>query len=161
MVLAHLGRGEHNDVVIAEESVSDSHAKLQRRDGTWYVIDLGSTNGTYVGGKRIEGEERLGSTADLRLGGVKLAFAATATEPVTEPRGSTRQFSGVSAADFAPRPAPSRSGAAAPRPSRPAAREPASPRMTTGGGSGGLRWLWLLIGGAAVIGATLYIIKGR
>ena len=57
-ILAHIGRGEHNDVVIAEESVSDSHAKLQRRDGDWYLTDVGSTNGTYVAGRRITAEER-------------------------------------------------------------------------------------------------------
>src|ERR1700722_11951537 len=82
-VIAHLGRGEHNDIVIAEESVSDSHAKLQRRDGVWYVTDLRSTNGTYVGGRRIDAEERLDHSADLRLGGVKLTFAVIPSEAPT------------------------------------------------------------------------------
>ena len=160
MVLAHLGRGEHNDIVVPEESVSDSHAKLQRRDGIWYLTDLGSTNGTYVGGRRIEGEERLGPTADLRLGGVKLSFATSPTEPATEPRGSTRQFSGVSAAEFAPRAGASRSSAPG-RSSRPEPREPALPARTAAGGTRGHRWLWLILLGAAVIAATLYFVQGR
>ena len=48
--LAHVGRGSHNDIVIQDDSVSETHAKLQRRDDGWYVVDAGSTNGTYVGG---------------------------------------------------------------------------------------------------------------
>ena len=75
-VLAHVGRGPHNDIVIVEESVSDSHAKLQRREGMWYVTDLGSTNGTYIGGRRIAAEEKLSTDADIRFGGVPLVFRA-------------------------------------------------------------------------------------
>jgi len=72
--LAHIGRGAHNDVVIPDDSVSDTHAKLQRRDDGWYVVDVGSTNGTYVGGQRIPVERRLDGAPDLRFGGVKVVF---------------------------------------------------------------------------------------
>ena len=72
--LAHVGRGAHNDVIVADESVSDSHAKLQRREDGWYVVDMGSTNGTYVGGRRIESEAPLVGAPDVRFGGVKFIF---------------------------------------------------------------------------------------
>jgi pSer/pThr/pTyr-binding forkhead associated (FHA) protein len=72
--LAHVGRGAHNDIVVSDESVSDSHAKLQRREDGWYVVDMGSTNGTYVGGRRIEGEAPLIGAPDVRFGGVKFIF---------------------------------------------------------------------------------------
>jgi pSer/pThr/pTyr-binding forkhead associated (FHA) protein len=72
--LAHVGRGAHNDIVIADESVSDSHAKLQRREDGWYVVEMGSTNGTYVGGRRIDGEAPLIGAPDVRFGGVKFIF---------------------------------------------------------------------------------------
>jgi pSer/pThr/pTyr-binding forkhead associated (FHA) protein len=72
--LAHVGRGAHNDIVVADESVSDSHAKLQRRDDGWYVVDMGSTNGTYVGGRRIDAEAALVGAPDVRFGGVKFIF---------------------------------------------------------------------------------------
>ena len=72
--LAHVGRGAHNDIVVADESVSDSHAKLQRREDGWYVVDMGSTNGTYVGGRRIEAEAPLIGAPDVRFGGVKFIF---------------------------------------------------------------------------------------
>jgi len=72
--LTHVGRGAHNDIVIADESISDSHAKLQRREAGWFVVDMESTNGTYVGGKRIAGEQALVGAPDLRLGGIKFIF---------------------------------------------------------------------------------------
>jgi pSer/pThr/pTyr-binding forkhead associated (FHA) protein len=146
-VLAHVGRGSHNDVVIFEESVSDSHAKLQRRDGVWYVTDLGSTNGTYVNGRRITVEERLAPDTELRFGGVKLLFRVSATEPTTEPRAFTRQF-GVPDTRR-----PAQAGApAAPRP------RPREPQFTEANvlppeRSGVPWWAWAIalvaIGGAA------------
>lgn len=69
--LTHIGRGPYNDVVLADESVSDLHAKLQRREVGWVVVDLGSTNGTYVGGRRIVGEAALEGAPDVRVGGIK------------------------------------------------------------------------------------------
>jgi predicted component of type VI protein secretion system len=165
-VLAHLGRGEHNEVVIPEESVSDSHAKLQRRDGTWYVTDLASTNGTYVAGRRIDAEERLGSTAEVRVGGVKLAFAAVATEPSTEPRGATRDFSALHVGEPPWRPAAAADrvagGAAAARPRAATESEPSSAhRAPAAAGPVRTRWVWLLLGVAAAAGAAVYLIKGR
>jgi FHA domain-containing protein len=164
-VLAHLGRGEHNEVVIPEESVSDSHAKLQRRDGTWYVTDLASTNGTYVAGRRIDAEERLGPMADVRVGGVKLAFAAVATEPSTEPRGATRDFSALHVGDPPWRPAASDRVAGGAPPVRPRAStgsEPSSaPHAPAAAGPVRARWVWLLLGVAAAAGAAVYLIKGR
>lgn len=72
--LTHLGRGAHNDIAIADESISDSHAKLQKREAGWFIVDMDSTNGTYVGGKRIAGEQALVGAPDVRLGGVKFIF---------------------------------------------------------------------------------------
>ena len=72
--VAHIGRGQHNDVRINDGSVSASHATLTRRGGSWVVLDLGSTNGTYVEGERIAGERRLTGVTELRFGNVKLMF---------------------------------------------------------------------------------------
>jgi predicted component of type VI protein secretion system len=77
--LTHVGRGPHNDVVIADDSVSDSHAKIQRREDGWVVVDMDSTNGTYVGGDRVEIDAPLGATVDLRFGGVKMLFKTAAS----------------------------------------------------------------------------------
>jgi pSer/pThr/pTyr-binding forkhead associated (FHA) protein len=72
--LSHVGRGAHNDVPLSDESVSDMHAKIQCRDDGWYVVDMGSTNGTYVAGQRVVGEQELSGNVDVRFGGVKMLF---------------------------------------------------------------------------------------
>ena len=87
-VLAHVGRGAHNDVVINDESVSDTHAKLQRRGMEWVLVDMDSTNGSYVAGKRVQGEAPLSGSTDIRFGGVKLAFTSMA--PAQKEKGETR-----------------------------------------------------------------------
>ena len=78
--LAQVGRGANNDVRLTDESVSEIHAKLDRRDDGWYVLDMNSTNGTYASGSRVTGERRLEGTPDVRFGGVKLRFVPAGTE---------------------------------------------------------------------------------
>ena len=55
--VVNIGRADFNDIVLAEPSVSTTHAKLQRRDGLWVISDLGSTNGTYVEGEPVGGRD--------------------------------------------------------------------------------------------------------
>jgi pSer/pThr/pTyr-binding forkhead associated (FHA) protein len=92
-----IGRGAHNDVAINDESVSEYHAKLQRRENAWYLLDLESTNGTYVGGKRVADEARLTPGDDVRFGGVKMTFHGSG--PVARSSGETRVIVGVKAPD--------------------------------------------------------------
>lgn len=154
-VLAHVGRGPHNDVIIAEESVSDSHAKLQRREGVWYVTDLGSTNGTHLGGRRITTEERLPADADLRFGGVPLLFRANAVEQPTDPRGGTRQINAdVIKRAAAQGAAPAAATAAAPRP-RPASAPVPIPAK------GGVPWWAWLVALALVAAAAVFVLRMR
>lgn len=49
-----IGRHPDNTIALACESVSSHHAVLTHRDGSWYVQDLGSSNGTRVNGAPIE-----------------------------------------------------------------------------------------------------------
>jgi pSer/pThr/pTyr-binding forkhead associated (FHA) protein len=93
--LAHIGRGAHNDIAINDDSVSETHAKLQRREDGWFLTDLGSTNGTYVGGSRFSGERRLDDTSELRFGGVKMTFQSSDVSEGT-PVGGTRQIANIS-----------------------------------------------------------------
>jgi pSer/pThr/pTyr-binding forkhead associated (FHA) protein len=72
--LATVGRGAHNDIVIPDDSVSDVHARLHRRDDRWFLVDLGSRNGTFVGGQRLVDERRLEGAQNVRFGGVKTVF---------------------------------------------------------------------------------------
>lgn len=68
-----IGRGHDADLQVVDEGVSRRHAKLVRDlDGTSKIVDLGSTNGTFVNGKRIQVEAlregdriRIGASATL------------------------------------------------------------------------------------------------
>jgi pSer/pThr/pTyr-binding forkhead associated (FHA) protein len=77
--IVNIGRADFNDVVIADASVSTSHAKLQRRDDVWVLTDLGSTNGTFVEGERLSGEVALGPGTTVKFGEVAVLF-----EPLDE-----------------------------------------------------------------------------
>jgi pSer/pThr/pTyr-binding forkhead associated (FHA) protein len=83
--LIHIGRGAHNDIQFADDSVSSSHARLARRGAEWIVTDLGSTNGTYVDGARLNGDVVLRGPTELRFGGIKTVFrplAGSSDEPM-------------------------------------------------------------------------------
>ena len=69
-----IGRGSQNDVSIAHESVSSSHASLMLKGDTWYVTDLRSANGTYVDGYRVAGERALPAGCTLRMGKIEMQF---------------------------------------------------------------------------------------
>ncbi len=92
-----IGRGQYNDVVLNDESVSDSHAKLQRKDDAWWLVDLESTNGTYVGGTRIADEVQLVPGSEVRFGGVKAVLRITGIP--ARPSGETRVIVGVKGPD--------------------------------------------------------------
>ena len=64
-----IGRGGSNDVSLeGDEFASARHARVESRgDGVW-VQDLGSTNGTYVNGARLEGARKLSPGDVLRVG---------------------------------------------------------------------------------------------
>jgi pSer/pThr/pTyr-binding forkhead associated (FHA) protein len=51
----HLGRRRDNEIRLESGSVSERHARLEHRDGFWVLTDLGSRNGTYLNGRKIEG----------------------------------------------------------------------------------------------------------
>ncbi|HEY0003587.1 MAG TPA: FHA domain-containing protein [Pyrinomonadaceae bacterium] len=72
-----VGRGTDNDLHIADESVSKIHAALLvNREGTLLVTDTGSTNGTYINGRRIAyGEARQIQEGDVvGFGDVEVRF---------------------------------------------------------------------------------------
>jgi pSer/pThr/pTyr-binding forkhead associated (FHA) protein len=72
--LANIGRADYNDLMLPDDSVSTVHAKLQRREGIWMIVDLNSTNGTFVDGERVPGEAPLAPGSLLRFGEVRAFF---------------------------------------------------------------------------------------
>jgi hypothetical protein len=70
-----IGRAEQNDVAIdGDEFASARHARVEpRRDGVW-VHDLGSTNGTFVNGVRIDRPRKLVNGDVVRTGETELRY---------------------------------------------------------------------------------------
>jgi len=148
--LAHVGRGAHNDVVIDDDSVSDTHAKLQRREDGWYLIDLGSTNGTYVGGSRLTSERRLDGAPDVRFGGVKLRF-----RPADAPVPAAKSTRAIAATPIDRTKLPPREPRQAAPPKQPAAPAPAA-QSAEKSGTSAWTWVAILIAAAVVI---FYLLK--
>src|SRR5881409_1318694 len=140
--VANIGRADYNDLVIPDPSVSTSHAKLQRREGVWVLVDLESTNGSFVDGERVKGDAPLAPGAMVRLGDVQLVFEPTddalgvvkggGTQILRTPHSiAPTPAAPASAAPAAPaappaRPAPPAASKAAPPRPRPAAAKPAA-----------------------------------
>ena len=61
-----IGRSSECQLVLADDTVSRRHAELRAHEGRWLLRDLGSSNGTYVNGRRvIEAEVRPGDVVQL------------------------------------------------------------------------------------------------
>jgi len=76
----NLGRASDNDHVIEHGSVSRYHARLQQVGPGWLIIDLNSSNGTYVNGVAVSGPHLLRAGDAVRIGELTLTFwAARAT----------------------------------------------------------------------------------
>ncbi len=91
-----LGRDTALPVVVVHPDVSRRHAEFRRGGGGWFLVDLQSTNGTFLGGRRVS-HERLpeGQPVNVQLGGtdgpqvlveVLAAPAAPAGPPPQQPR---------------------------------------------------------------------------
>jgi pSer/pThr/pTyr-binding forkhead associated (FHA) protein len=89
--IVNVGRADYNDIVLPDDSVSTTHAKLQRREGIWVVVDLESTNGTLVDGEPVSGEAPLAPGAFVRFGEVQTIFEPT-DDTVDARKGSSTQL---------------------------------------------------------------------
>lgn len=63
-----VGRAEACQIRLDDAYVSSFHARIFSRDGSWYVEDLGSTNGTWLNHRRITGPAELRAWDRLRVG---------------------------------------------------------------------------------------------
>jgi pSer/pThr/pTyr-binding forkhead associated (FHA) protein len=70
-----IGRAEDNGVALpGDEFASGHHARIEsQRDGVW-VLDLGSTNGTFVNGTRLDGRRLLREGDVVQIGDTELRF---------------------------------------------------------------------------------------
>jgi Protein kinase domain/FHA domain len=65
--------------------ISRRHARLTRAGSGFVVEDLGSTNGTFLNGRRIEGPELLSVGDEIELGGTRMIVQVSATTPPATP----------------------------------------------------------------------------
>ncbi len=69
-----VGRNTDSDVFLDDVTVSRAHASMERRsDGSFFVRDVGSLNGTYVNGEQVD-ETKLASGDEVQIGKFKLVF---------------------------------------------------------------------------------------
>ena len=66
-----IGRRQDASIPVDDTKVSRDHALVDYRNGYFYLVDLGSTNGTYVNGKRVNHAIRINLGDQLRFGSSK------------------------------------------------------------------------------------------
>jgi diguanylate cyclase (GGDEF)-like protein len=69
-----VGRGTDNHIVLEGDSVSRRHAHFERRGTDWYVVDDGSTNGTYLNEEQVPRDSVLGNGDRIKVGPTILKF---------------------------------------------------------------------------------------
>ena len=89
-----IGRHPANALRVSDREVSKEHAALQKVGAHFTVTDLGSSNGTFVNGKRIR-ELRLQDADELVVGNSKFVFRAGAADTLPASGGAPRGVGGV------------------------------------------------------------------
>ena len=70
---AVLGRSKECDIQVEDANVSRRHAEVRREGSTWWVVDLDSTNGTELNGRRVD-RGKLSDGDTITLGGTDVVF---------------------------------------------------------------------------------------
>ena len=91
-----LGRSRTATVRVDHESVSRTHAMLTFKKGDAVVKDLNSSNGTYVGGRRVLNETRLADGDRIQLGAAVVGFKVVAPAVPAERTAMWRKIAGAS-----------------------------------------------------------------
>lgn len=69
-----VGRASDNDVQFPDRSVSRHHCRIRREGADWWIEDLGSTNGTFVGGRAVLRPEQLRHGDEVVAGLTRFVF---------------------------------------------------------------------------------------
>jgi len=84
-----IGRSPACDVVLSLPMVSSRHAILEPVDEGWQIRDLGSTNGTFVEGRRIDGPTPVGTGDVIGLGSFRLKLTGDGSNLVERSTGQS------------------------------------------------------------------------
>jgi DNA-binding winged helix-turn-helix (wHTH) protein len=79
-----IGRSVDCSIRLDSTGVSRRHARLTVAGASALLADCSSTNGTFVGGERIEGEVELHDGDEIRFGSVTAVFRNSQDEPETD-----------------------------------------------------------------------------
>ncbi len=71
-----IGRTKGNDIVLPKGNVSKQHTRIFKRDNGYYIVDMGSTNGTYVNGRKVANEQSLSGIDKIYIGDFILQLEA-------------------------------------------------------------------------------------
>jgi hypothetical protein len=63
-----IGRANDSTLVLTDDYASTRHARISETNNVWYLEDLGSTNGTYVGQNKVNGPIPLEAGVVIRIG---------------------------------------------------------------------------------------------
>ncbi|HEY6723333.1 MAG TPA: adenylate/guanylate cyclase domain-containing protein [Polyangiaceae bacterium] len=80
-----LGRHPSNSIQLLDKIVSKEHCLIEQRGETYVLRDLGSLNGTYINGQRVNGEQALNHGDDIALGATRARFDDESGRPVAAP----------------------------------------------------------------------------
>jgi hypothetical protein len=70
----YLGRSPQNDILIEDDFVSQNHAHIFEQSNVFFLKDLDSTNGTYLGNKKITRPTRLEQGDIIKIGKIIFRF---------------------------------------------------------------------------------------
>jgi ABC-type multidrug transport system ATPase subunit/pSer/pThr/pTyr-binding forkhead associated (FHA) protein len=85
-----IGRAADNDIHLDGLQISNHHAKLVRSGNAVSVEDVGSTNGTYINGKRTSGREQVQGSDTVQVGPFVVRLEADGAIAVYDTRSKTR-----------------------------------------------------------------------
>jgi len=75
-----IGRGADADVIVDNTAISRKHATLERKYGFYLLSDLGSKNGTFVNGKKVDRTVSISKDDNIELGKFRLSMAKSSEQ---------------------------------------------------------------------------------
>ena len=69
-----IGRARANGIALSDQFVSYMHARVFPNGQFFFIEDLGSTNGTFVNGRKIDGQTQLKVRDEIRFGDTELRY---------------------------------------------------------------------------------------
>jgi serine phosphatase RsbU (regulator of sigma subunit) len=106
-----IGRSEQQSLVFATDAeLSRRHAQVCLRNGSTFVEDLGSTNGTFVNGSRINGAQQIAEGAVIKVGGQSFKYERRSREDVRQTEQLDRDLARASSYVMALLPEPQAAG---------------------------------------------------